>query len=201
MSERVASSGYRIAASDPSQYSRDNGTLSLALMFKKRRLALSHAHAESGEAVAAAAAAELVEEAHDEPRAAHPEGVAERDRAAVHVHLLRVETELADHDEALGGERLVQLDEIEVGDGDPCPSEKLAHGRDRPDAHHSRIDPGDRAADEGAERLDAQFSRLLLGRDHESGGAVVDPARVPRGDRPALTERRPKRRQLLRARL
>ena len=40
-------------------------------------------------AVAAAAAAELVEQRDDEPGAAHPERVADRDRAAVDVHPLR----------------------------------------------------------------------------------------------------------------
>jgi hypothetical protein len=38
--------------------------------------------------------------------------MAERDGAAVDVHFLLVETELPDDDEALRGERLVQLDEI-----------------------------------------------------------------------------------------
>src|SRR5205085_10461295 len=79
--------------------------------------------------------------------------------------------------------------------------EELPHRRNRADAHHLRIDPGDGAADEGAERLDAELTRLLLGRDHEGGGAVVDAARVARGDRAALAERRPKRRQLLGARV
>ena len=42
-----------------------------------------------------------------------PSGWPMRDRAAVHVHLRRVEPELADDGEALRGERLVQLDEVE----------------------------------------------------------------------------------------
>ena len=55
-----------------------------------------------------------MQERDDEPRAAHPERVAERDRAAVHVHLLGVESELVDADEGLRGEGLVELDEIGI---------------------------------------------------------------------------------------
>ena len=83
-----------------------------------------------------------------------------RDRAAVHVHLLVVEAELADDREALRRERLVQLDEVEVADGRaPVRSSSLRHGRHRPDPHHARVDARDRTADEPAERLDAQSSR------------------------------------------
>ena len=85
---------------------------------EERGLALADADAQRREPVTAAPPAQLVEERHDEPRAAHAERVAERDRAAVHVHALRVEPELADHREALRRERLVQLDEIDLADGD-----------------------------------------------------------------------------------
>ena len=168
---------------------------------EQRGLALPDADAEGREPVAAAAAAQLVQERDDEARAAHPERMAERDRAAVDVHALRVEAELADHREALRRERLVQLDEVEVGDADAGPREQLAHGRHRPDAHHARIDAGDGAADEAAEGLGAERARLLLARDHERGGAVVEAARVAGGDRAALAERRLQRRELLGARV
>ena len=59
-----------------------------------------------------------MQERDDEPRAAHPERMAERDRTTVHVHLRAVEAELAHHRDRLRRERLVQLDEVEVGDGD-----------------------------------------------------------------------------------
>ena len=42
-----------------------------------------------------------MQQRHDQARAAHPERVAKRDRAAVHVHFLRIETQLTDDDEAL----------------------------------------------------------------------------------------------------
>ena len=60
--------------------------------------------------------------------------------------------------EALRGERLVQLDQVEIADLEARAREHLPHGRDRADAHDPRIDARDRARDEAAERLDAQLA-------------------------------------------
>src|SRR5262245_993776 len=115
---------------------------STRLALEQRGDALPDADAKRREAVAAVPATELVQERHHETRTAHPERVAERDRAAVHVHALLVEPELPDDGEALRRERLVQLDEVDVRGGDAGALQQLAHGRDRPDAHHARIDAG-----------------------------------------------------------
>src|SRR4051794_18644622 len=81
---------------------------------EQRSLALADADAQGGQAVAAAAPAQLVQEGHDKPSTAHPERMADRDRPAVHVDALRVEAQLADDCQALGRERLVELDEVEL---------------------------------------------------------------------------------------
>src|SRR5207247_10968910 len=80
-------------------------------------------------------------------------------------------------------------------------SQELANSRNGPDAHKSRIDAGDGAAEEGSERLGAELARLLLARDHERRRAVVDAARVSGRDSAALAEGGAKRRELLRARV
>src|SRR5204863_1954780 len=125
------------------------------------------ADAERCEAVPSAAAAELVQQGHYEARPAHPERMAERDRAAVDVDALGVEAELADHDQALRCERLVELDEIEVLNLHPRAIEQLPNRRHGPDSHHPRIDACDGRADERAQRLDPQLLRALFARDHE----------------------------------
>jgi hypothetical protein len=139
-----------------------------------------------------------VKQRDDEPRAAHPERVADRDRTAVDVDALLVDPELAHDRERLRGEGLVELDEVDVVDGHAGPVEQLAHGGHRPDAHHRWVDPDDRRADERAQRLDPKVARPLLARDHERRGAVVDPARVAGRDRAALPECGLQRRELLR---
>src|SRR5439155_24456972 len=118
--------------------------------------------AQRGQSVAATTTAQLVEECHDETGAAHAERMADRDRTAVHVHELRVEAELADDHEALRGECLVQLDEVDVGHVDAGALEQLPDRRNRADAHHARVDSCDRAPDERAEWLRAERLRLLL---------------------------------------
>ena len=127
------------------------------------------------------APAKLVQQRDDEPRAAHPERMADRDRAAVHVHLRLVDPELAHDRERLRGERLVQLDEVEVADREPGAVEQLAHRGHRPDPHHARVDTGDRRGDERAERLDPERARLLLRGDDDA----------PRRRRSAPTSCRP----------
>src|SRR6266545_398689 len=133
-----------------------------------------------------------MEEGDDEPRPAHSEWMAERDRAAVHVHLLLVDPELADDGEALRRKRLVQLDEVDLVDADTCALEQLPDCGNRPDAHDTRVDPGDRASGEAAERLDGELLRLrlrprvlVLAHVVDGEELVVEAARL-RGGGPAL---------------
>src|SRR5437016_1366340 len=55
-----------------------------------------------------------VEERHQHARAARTDGMAERDGAAVHVHAILRDAELAQHAERLRGERLVELPEVDL---------------------------------------------------------------------------------------
>src|SRR5512132_2775514 len=156
--------------------------------FEERRLALTHAHAHRRQPVAPAAAAELVEQRHDEARPSHPERVPERNRTAVDVHLFGIQPQLADHHGALRSEGLVQLDQVDLVTLDAGTSQRLAHGRDRPDPHHAWVDTGNASAHERTERLRAERLRLLLRGDHYRSGAVVDPGRVAGCDRAAFAE-------------
>ena len=83
-------------------------------------VALAAAAAQGGRTDAAAATLELEREVQHDPGAGHADRVAERDRAAVDVDLVRVEAELAGRLDADRGERLVELDQVEVG-GRRCP--------------------------------------------------------------------------------
>src|SRR3546814_2167968 len=95
------------------------------------RDALANADAHGGESVAAAGAVEFFGGGEDEAGAGHAEGVAQRDGAAVGVHILCVvgEAELAQDREALGGEGFVQFDHIHVGDDEAEAFEELLRGR------------------------------------------------------------------------
>src|SRR4029077_16523530 len=105
---RARSPGLRRTSQHPS------ASNSLLQALEQRRLPLADTDAERRQAVAAAAAAQLVEQRDDQSPAPHPERVPDRDRPAVHVHLLVVESELTDDGKALGRKRFVQLDEIKL---------------------------------------------------------------------------------------
>ena len=61
-------------------------------------------------------AGEPVEQRAGDAGAGHAEGVADRDRAAVDVQLVDVDAELAVARDDLGGEGLVDLDQVDVVD-------------------------------------------------------------------------------------
>ena len=86
--------------------------------FQRERDALSDADAHGRQRMAAAAPLQFLGRGQREARAGHAERMAERDRAAVGVHLGSIvgEPELAQHREALRGEGLVQFDHVEVAD-------------------------------------------------------------------------------------
>ena len=65
------------------------------------------------------------------PRAAGTQRVADGDRAAVHVHLRRVDAELLDGEQRDGGEGLVDLEEVDVGEPSGRPWRGLLDGADR----------------------------------------------------------------------
>src|SRR5262249_11436668 len=79
---------------------------------QQHRDALAAADACGGDAPGLAALRELEQERVDEPGAGGAQRVAERDRAAVHVHPLAVEPQLLLDREELARERLVDLEEI-----------------------------------------------------------------------------------------
>ena len=80
-----------------------------------QRVALAAAAAQRRGADAAAAALQLERQVQGDPGAGHADRVAQRDGAAVDVDLVLVDAQLAGRDEPDRGERLVDLDEVEVG--------------------------------------------------------------------------------------
>src|SRR4051794_13505682 len=87
------------------------------------RDALPDADAHGGERAFAAARLHAVDRGHGEPRAAHAEGMTERDRAAVRVDEIGIvlDAKLTQAGDALRGKRLVEFDEVEIADRKPQP--------------------------------------------------------------------------------
>src|SRR3954451_20785740 len=162
-----------------------------------QRVTLAAAPAERGGADTAAAALELEGEVQHDPGARHADRVAERDRAAVDVDLVRVEAELAGGLDSDRGERLVELHQVEVGGGDALLLEGLGGG---PRGLHLErgVGPGDHAvrADLG-QPGQAELLGLGLAHHDHGAGAVGDLRGRGGGDRAVLGERRAQSRQRL----
>ena len=117
---------------------------------------------------------ELVRGVADDPSAGRAERVADRDRAAVDVDPLGVELgPQLQAREALRGEGLVELDEVDVRPGAPGTGERPVGGLDGGDPEDVRVVAEHTATGDPGEGLGIQ--RALPPEQH-GRGAVVDRA-------------------------
>ena len=139
----------------------------------------------------------------DEARAAHPERVAERDRAAVHVHALGVEAELADRRRG-SARRTPRSARRGRSRRRRCPARassfRTAGIGPMPITRGST--PATALPTNAPSGSTPSVARLLLADAITSAAAPsLMPARVARGDGAALAERRLQRRELLERRV
>src|ERR1700694_5518093 len=126
---------------------------SSAIDFKQARAALAAADAHRHDAPLCLATAALLQEVAGQPRAGHSERVADGDRAAVDVVLVRIDAKLVTGIKALAGKSLVEFPDIDILDFKTMALQQLRHGEDRTDAHLVRLAPRRRPGDNAAERL------------------------------------------------
>src|SRR4029077_3284960 len=93
---------------------RDRALPSPAQALDDHRHALASADAHRLEADRLVRRLEAIEERRHDAGAGHPERVPEGDRTAVHIQLVPIDAEVPGARDHLGGERLVQLDEVNV---------------------------------------------------------------------------------------
>ena len=122
-------------------------------------------------------------------RARHADRVAERDGAAVHVDDVVADAEVAHRRDADRGERLVELEQVDVARGHVVRLER-ALDRTRRLREQRRVRAGDHSVtDQLGERRDAELLGLRAARHDHRRGAVGYLRRVARGDRAVLGER------------
>jgi hypothetical protein len=90
----------------------------------------------------------------------------------------------------LGGERLVDLEEVDVVDGQAGAAQGLLRRLDRAEAHDLGRQAGDAGRDDAGERGEAELACLGVAHDHHRGGAVVERAAVAGGDQAVGAEDR-----------
>src|SRR5258706_2258558 len=106
--------------------------------FQQDRDPLAATDAGAGDAVAPPAPAELEEERQDQARPRGAERVAEGDRPAVHVDPLAIEPQLLLDRQVLRRERLVDLEQVDLAQGQTGALQDEADGRHGADPHDAR---------------------------------------------------------------
>src|SRR5690606_1120130 len=119
---------------------------------ERHRNALADANAHRCQRELCAALAQLKRRRACNARTRHAKRMAERDCAAIRVHVLRVlgNAEVAEHGDALGGKSFIELDDVEVGRLDAEARAELMRRRGRANTHDARLDAGNRTADEAS---------------------------------------------------
>src|SRR5262245_47011212 len=150
--------------------------------FEERRDALPATDAHSDEGITPEPACELVDGLDDEEAPGRADRMSQRDAAAVGIRLLRRELEIARDGDRLSGERLVQLNEIDVVDPHARALEQAAHGGNGTYAHVARLDARMRPAGEPRHRLEPARPRTLRRHQDDGRSRIVETGRVARGD-------------------
>ena len=142
------------------------------------------ADAHGGEAVAdLGALGERVRELGHQAHTGGGQRVAHGDRAAVRVdpRVVVGDAVVLEQGEHLDREGLVDLEGLDVVDGQAGLGQRLLGRRDRTCAHHLGLDAGEREGHEAHPDRQAELARGLLVGEQRGGGAVVDAGRVARG--------------------
>src|SRR5258705_13361332 len=152
-----------------------------AIDFKQAGAALTAADAHRYHAPFGLAPAAFLEDMAGQPRAGHAEGMTDRDRAAIDVVLVVIDAELIARIEALAGERLVELPDVDIIHFQTLPLQQLRHGVDRADAHLVRLAARRRPGDKAAHRLQTALFPVLCFPQHNGRRAIRKLAGVAGG--------------------
>src|SRR5438034_65805 len=142
--------------------------------FHDHRRALAAADAGGAKPEPLLGATQRVKQVDRDACARGGEGMPDGDRAAVHVGLVAVQSELLLYGEILRRERFVHLDEIHLLEFHPGLLERLARRRRGSDAHVARLDAGHRPRHQPAKGLQAVRLGVVGARDHGGGRSVHD---------------------------
>src|SRR5919108_2914469 len=164
-------------------------------------VALAAARADGCQPEPAAVPPQLVDHRREDARARGTDWMTERDGAPVHVHLLRVGAEHLRRVEDDRRERLIELDALDVLDLPTGLPEGQLPRLCRRAREIGEVVRDVCLRDDRGEDVEAALARVLLARNDEGAGAVVDAGRVTRGRRAVRVEDRLEPRQLLERRV
>src|SRR5690606_18601345 len=123
-----------------------------------------------------------------QPDAGGAHGVAQGDRAAVDVELVGVDAVHLAERHRHRGERLVDLEDVDVGDAHAAAFEQPLTGAHRTVEQELRLGPDQHLGDDAGAGAQSQGARPVLVHDQGGGGPVGDLRGGPGGVDPAFTD-------------
>ena len=99
--------------------------------------------------------------------------MAQGDGAAVDVDLLAIPLKQLTDGQRLDGKSLVGFDKVHLVQRPAGALQRLAAGAHRADAHHRRVDPGDRRADNARQHRQPKLVRFIDAHQQDRRSAVV----------------------------
>src|SRR5680860_368640 len=117
-------------------------------------------------------------------------GMSKRDRSAMDVELVAIPVEHPFVRQDLGGESLVDLDEVHVRERHARASQGFGDGYSGPLAHEPAVDRRLRILDHREQRLTTALLRFLSAHGHQGAGTVGEAARVAGGHLAVASESR-----------
>src|SRR5215213_5659417 len=130
--------------------------------FKNSRGAHAAPDTHRHHSISSIAALELAQDAGSQLRARATERMAQRDRAAIDVDLIRVQSQRLNHCDRLCRERFVQLDHINIGERQARELQNLRNRENWSNAHLLRRTAGSRVSNEARHRLRTQLTRARV---------------------------------------
>ena len=170
----------------------ENGLPGLSHPLQRQRHPLAHADAERHQGALAAGPGQLMGRRQRQARAGHAERMAQRNGAAVGIDEIGIlrQPELAEAGDGLGGEGLVQLDDVEIADGEAEALQQLLRRRHRPDPH----DPRRHAGRGHAQHPCPRRQPVALGRrsrgEQQSRRPIIDARGIAGGDGAGIANHR-----------
>ena len=118
------------------------------------------------------------------------DGMAESNRAAIHVERIAIKVKLAIAGQYLRGESFVEFDQVEVGQLQTVFLFHLAQGGDRTDAHDARVDAGRGHRENARQRLKIVLLHEGCAGQNHGRRSVGDAGGISGGNRSFLGEYR-----------
>src|SRR5579885_1585883 len=175
----------------------ESGTTWLRHPLDKGSETLTAADAERRDTKRLISRLEVVDQRSDQASTAATERMPQSNRAAMRVELFHIDAKHFDDRERLGGERIVQLDDIDIAQLQARALEHFADRRDGADAHDVWSDACYSHRADLRQGCNTQVARLLCRHHHHGGSAIVERAGVACCNCAALDKGRLKVCQLL----